>query len=243
MKAVNDVRLRLTELRRTGPSRAMTELLMSRIRTLLENRGCGDKYPTLRLMCHWSFHDRLRDLSLIYDWLAEVTSALRKMFDNPSSSTNRELVALTRAGATRLNLDGLRTELRTFLGEEHLDTLVVTDAQYWYEFVCGLLEMISERKIGLPDRPEEYKKPAQRYVERIARAPTPCVQVSVSTIEVFVQDGKFKLLLTTTSRMHHVFTVASASPFTEYDAGSLPTTEWADVPMVWIGRHPVPPPA
>jgi hypothetical protein len=227
VKSVNDLRLRLAELRKSGPSRDLVEGILVRLRPLLERRGSGEEFPTLQLMCHWAFHDRLRDASIIYATLTRLTLALRQLFDNPSPNSNAQSAAFTKAGATALNLDGLRSEMRLFLSRERLGTFVTDEQAHWYEFVCGLLEIISERIIGLPEPGKPLSKPARRYVEAVQRAPTSGFPGSIATIEVLVKDGKFKLHLKTTSNVHWAFTIASLEPFSEYDAADLPTTEWA----------------
>jgi hypothetical protein len=228
MKALTELRNILRDQRLSGPSRALSEAIVVRVRQVLEQHGLGDQYPGLQLMCHWVVHTALRDSSLIYDRLTEVSLAMQRAHANEVADEGR-YANFARVGATVLDLDGLRDELRQLLDAAGLSKLVVDDHAYWYEFACGLLGLICEKPIGWPDSAPPTKKPARRYFDRFQLGAEVKIPTAVRTIEVFVQDGQFKLQMLTNSRIGHIFTVASARPFSEFDSGLIATTGWAQV--------------
>ena len=241
MKTANDLRSRLGQLKRDGPSRDASEAIVMRLRVLLEHHKLGGEYPTLQLMCHWVAHASLRESSTIYDWLARVTNAMR--FAANSDETGR-YAALIRTGASSLNLDGLRGEVRTVLLRLGHDPFLVDEQAHWYEFVCGLLGLICEKTIGLPDDRRVLSKPARRYVQAFGAlaATSDHHDAAATSIDVYVEDGKFRLHLATNSSTHWSFIVASFAPFIEYDAGSISTSEWVTAmhakPMAGISPMP-----
>lgn len=226
MKTVSDLRNRLHLYRNNGPDRSMTEGIMVLVRQLIEHRQSAEKYPVVQLLCHLVLHVQLRDSALIYTWLGSVTTRVRIAYDDPIDS-NDNGAAYTKAAATILDLDSFRTQLRMLLSNERLDTRVVDEPSYWYEFVCGTLAAACEKPCGVAADPKTRNKHALRYMQTYSRPVNRFLTACIREFEVFVKDNKFKVILRTFSGLDWVFTVASANPFSEYDAGGMPTTAWA----------------
>lgn len=211
------------------------------VRQLIEHRQSVRLFPVVQLLCHLVVHVRLRDSALIYSWLGSLTTKVRDAYDSPANS-NVNGAQFTKAGATVLDLDGFRTQLRDLLSGERLDTLIVDDPAHWYEFVCGLLAIICEKPIGLPTDPKDRKKHATRYFQTYSHPVNGLLTACICELEVLIKDDKFKIVLRTFSGLDWVCTLASANPFCEYDAGGLPTTEWADTikvdlyPRRWLSK-------
>lgn len=232
LKALRVLKRRLAELRERGPNRDLTEPIMVQVRQVLEQRSYRNDFVQLHLMCHWVVHASLHDSALIYKWLTATTASVRGLFTGDGSVADN-----TKAGATVLDLDGLRMQLRELLRRETVDLLIADDDMCWYQFLQGLLGCIYENPIGVPDAPPAAKSHAAKYLAQYRQPDRPWLEC-IKRIEVFVKDDRFKVKLDTMGRFAHIFTVASANPFCEYDSFGLPETEWAKTTDIWLGRPP-----
>ena len=226
MKAIRELRSRLARLGSSGPSRDQTEGILIRVRKVLEERPYRAEFLHLHFMCHWIVHSSLSDSPLIYRWLTTTSDAAFALFSGTSS-----FAELTKTGATVLDLDGLRAQLRGLLVREQLPSLVTDQDHFWYFFVQGLLECIYENPIGVPKAGHGNKRAnerAQAYLAKYTATPEKPWLNCIREIEVFVKDKKFKVATHSQGRLNWVFTIATMYPFMEFDAFGLPDSPWAE---------------
>ncbi len=226
MKALRELKQLLSELEASKPSPDFTESTMLRVRKILEARAYRGEFVHLHFFCHWVVHASLHDSPLIYKWLTVASDAAIGLFNGRTNPAE-----CIKVGATILNLDGLRAQLRSLLARERLDTFLADSDDYWYCFVQGLLACIYETPIGVPEVGQGNAKAherAQKYLAQYSAAPDKPFLDCIRTIEVFVQDNKFKVILRSQGRFEPLFTVANMYPFMEFDAMGLATSPWAE---------------
>ncbi|MFH1921467.1 MAG: hypothetical protein ABIP48_16500 [Planctomycetota bacterium] len=139
----------IAELKRLVGQAELTKsdvgFLMSRVRSLLEERGLQSKYGVLNLYCNWTVHPKIDRSMVCFRMLERLTDNILKHKDSPPDSPFFAAVTET------LAVPQLRDQFIGFCREFSVPDTFCRDADIWKRFFSMLASILIDTPIQFPD--------------------------------------------------------------------------------------------